>query len=63
MKKTLFTLIAMVCLTITNAQEQEVDSKILKNGFNVETFIGTATTDYSSSDFGAGLKLANYWYF
>lgn len=63
MKKTLFTLIAMVCLTITNAQEQEVTTKILKNGFNVESFIGTATTDYSSGDFGVGLKLANYWYF
>lgn len=61
MKKTLFTLLAMVCLTLTVAQETE--SKILKNGFGVESFIGTATTDYSGGDLGVGIKLANYWYF
>ncbi len=63
MKKIVFTLIALACLTTSKAQEQDVASKILKSGFGVETFIGTATTDYSSGDFGVGLKLANYWYF
>jgi hypothetical protein len=62
-KNIVFTLIALVCFTIVNAQEQEADSEILKNGFGVETFIGNALTDYSSGDIGVGIKLANYWYF
>lgn len=50
-------------LSFAQEADSNLDSKILKNGFGVETFIGTATTDYSSGNFGGGVKLANYWYF
>lgn len=56
---------AVLCTAFSFAQEatSTPDSKILKNGFALETFIGTGATDYSSGNFGAGIKLANYWYF
>ena len=65
MKHLLLMASAVLCTAFSFAQEatSTPDSKILKNGFAVETFIGTATTDYSSGDFGVGIKLANYWYF
>ena len=65
MKHLLSLLSAVICTAFSFAQEatSTPDSKILKNGFGVETFIGTASTDYSSGDFGGGVKLANYWYF
>lgn len=61
MKKTLVTLLSVISFALANAQE--TDSKLLKNGFGVESFIGAATTDYSGGDIGVGIKLANYWYF
>lgn len=65
MKHVLLVVSAVLCTALSFAQkvDSKPDSKILKNGFSVENFIGTATTDYSSGDFGVGVKLANYWYF
>lgn len=65
MKYLLVVVSAVICTAFSFAQETDLkaDSKILKNGFGVETFIGTASTDYSSGDVGGGVKLANYWYF
>lgn len=63
MKNKIITALAVVSFIFCNAQEGVTESKILKNGFGVETFIGTASTDYSSGDVGGGVKLANYWYF
>jgi len=36
----------------------------MKSGFYVDTFIGTATTDFKTdNDLGFGVKLGNVWYF
>jgi len=62
MKKNL-TLLAMCMLLGANAQEDSVESKLIKNGFYVETFAGIASTDFNDGDTGFGLKLGNIWYF
>ncbi|PHS10732.1 MAG: hypothetical protein COA88_00140 [Kordia sp.] len=61
--KKIFTLLA-ICLFIgANAQDEAVDSKLIKNGFYVESFGGIVTTDFNKGDSGFGLKLGNVWYF
>jgi len=61
--KNIFTILA-ICLFIgANAQDGEIESKLIKNGFYVETFVGTATTDFTDSSIGGGVKLGNVWYF
>jgi len=61
--KKIFTLLAICMFVGANAQEDSVESKLIKNGFYVETFVGTATTDYTDGTTGGGLKLGNVWYF
>jgi len=57
----IITILAILLYAGMNAQEE---SKIIKNGFYVDTFIGTATTDFTSNnDLGFGVKLGNVWYF
>ena len=60
MKKYLVVLLFSISFW-SNAQQS--DDKITKNGFYVESVIGTATTDYNSSALGGGIKLGNVWYF
>ncbi len=61
MKKLIILPLLLLCTTLSYAQN--TDSKILKNGFGVESFIGFASSDYSDNNFGLGLKIANTWYF
>jgi len=61
--KKIITLLAICMFVGANAQVEEVESKLIKNGFYVETFVGTATTDFTDSSAGGGLKLGNVWYF
>jgi len=61
--KKIFTLLA-ICLFIgTSAQDDEVDSKLIKNGMYVESLGGIVSTDFNKGDLGLGLKLGNVWYF
>jgi len=61
--KKIFTLIAICMFVGANAQEDLIESKLIKNGMFVESFAGIASTDYSDGTTGFGLKLGNVWYF
>lgn len=61
MKKLIILPLLLLCTSLTYAQNS--DSKILKNGFGIESFVGFATTDFSDDNFGLGLKVSNTWYF
>jgi len=61
--KKIFTLLT-ICLFIgANAQDEAVESKLIKNGMYVESFGGIVSTDFNDGDSGFGLKLGNVWYF
>ena len=61
--KKIFTLLA-ICLFIgVNAQDEAIESKLIKDGFYVESLIGTVATDYTDGNTGLGLKLGSVWYF
>lgn len=59
----IFTLLAICMCIEANAQEDAVESKLIKNGMYVDSFVGIATTDYSDRNIGYGLKLEHMWYF
>jgi len=61
--KKIITLLAICMFVGVNAQEDSVESNLIKNGFYVETFVGTATADFTDSLVGGGIKLGNVWYF
>ena len=61
--KKIFTLFSIFMFIGANAQDEAVESKLIKNGFYVETFVGTADTEFTDGLAGGGLKLGNVWYF
>ena len=70
MKKVVLVSLAFCAFLFSNAQEKSGSSKLTKNGLFIDTFVGTATTDSSSSTtfsstsgIGGGLKFGNIWYF
>ena len=70
MKKVVLVSLAFCAFLFSNAQEKSGSSKLTKNGLFIDTFVGTAQTDSSSSTtfsstsgIGGGLKFGNIWYF
>lgn len=59
MKKILF--IVALCTFFGKVAAQE--NKLTKNGFYVESILGTAKFENLDPMFGGGLKLGNVWYF
>ena len=63
MKKVVLVSFVFCAFLFSNAQEKSGSSKLTKNGLFIDTFVGTATTDFSSAGIGGGLKFGNIWYF
>ena len=70
MKKVVLVSLAFCAFLFSNAQEKSGSSKLTKNGLFIDTFVGIAQTDSSSSTtfsstsgIGGGLKFGNIWYF
>ena len=61
--KKIFTLLAICLFVGANAQDEAVESKLIKNGMYIESFAGIASTDFSNGNTGFGVKLGNVWYF
>jgi hypothetical protein len=61
--KKIFTFLAICMFIGANAQEEAVASNQIKNGFYIESLVGTATADYTDGSTGLGLKLGSVWYF
>ena len=55
MKKVVLVSLAFCAFLFSNAQEKSGSSKLTKNGLFIDTFVGTATTDFSSAGIGGGL--------